>query len=144
MYPALICTECEQKFDLPYRRLLQSDLIDPYWPLDQEKLFWVCDHCRRYSAFSIEDIQLLPQTPPSLKGRGFWRIEIPCSNSDCEENVTAYTQTFGQTSRRALGLIIAGAHTTPCCSLGHTASVDHCYPLSLDFVEWNGPEQHVV
>jgi hypothetical protein len=112
--------------------------------MDQDALLWICDSCQRYNAFTIEDIQMHPATSPSLEERGWWRVEISCSEPGCSATVIAYTQTFGQTSRKALGLVIANAHSTPCCSLGHAVRIERCYPLKLDFVEWSGPEQHVV
>ena len=144
LLPALACRECGQDFVLPYRSLLQSAVIDPFWPMDQEDLIWVCDHCQRYSSFRFTDIHERPGITPPAAERGFWRVEIPCSEPDCSATVVGYTQTYGQTSRSTLGRKIASAHPTLDCRLGHPVSVQHCYPLELDFVEWNGPEERVV
>lgn len=144
MFPGLVCRECREDFVLPYRRFVDSAAVEPYWPLDRENLPWVCDQCHRYSLFTIQELRSCAQPRASvLSERGFWRVEIPCSVSGCAASVIAYTQTFGQTSQRVLGLIIASAHPTPCCRFGHTIDISRCYPRRLDFVEWNGPEEHV-
>lgn len=80
---------------------------------------------------------------PLAADRGFWRVEVACSESSCPHNIVGYTQTFGQTSSGELGRRIATADPAFVCASGFPPSLQS-QPLSLDFVEWTGSEEYLA
>jgi hypothetical protein len=139
--PCLTCAVCTRQTVLPSRTLVGASLPDPYWPDEDEELTLVCDRCRHLQAFRRDDIMwaALPKAP---NDRGFWRVEIPCSEPRCSAGIVAHIQTYGKTSRSLIGTAIAGAMPTPVCRFAHhPASVP--YPKQIDFVEWSGGMEYV-
>ena len=82
--------------------------------------------------------------PPLSASQAFWRVEVPCGVPKCSSSVIAHMQTFGQTSRHKLGLMIAKASPAPACESGHAPSPDSSYPERVDFVEWMGGEGYLT
>ncbi len=144
--PVLRCEGCRRETQLPYRIFLESSVVEPYWPDEEESLQWVCDGCGRYASTTVEDVQWraaekLPTLPDAW---GFWRVELSCRVPGCAHSVVAHTQTFGITSRRNLGLMIAKASPTPVCGYGHPVLATDSYPARIDYVEYVGPKQYVT
>ena len=117
--------------------------MEAYWPEESETLLWVCDLCRLLTSFRFQDMQWPTLDTPTSPDRGFWRVEIPCAGQGCNERIVAYTQTFGITSRRELGMCIACGQPTPRCARHHGPALQP-YPLQLDFVEWIGAGEYLV
>ena len=128
---------------LPFRMFLGSDRPEPYWPQEGGFLAWVCDSCIRYTRFPENAIQWSTEIPALRADRGFWRIEIACSEPKCPSSITAHWQSFGMTSRRALGMAVASAKPTPQCEFHH-GPAQAPYPRQLDFIEWTGSDGYLV
>jgi hypothetical protein len=139
--PLLTCLVCAKQTALPYRTLKGTSLPEPYWP-EEENLALVCDECGHYQQFTRLEVDWGAKAE-GLEGRGFWRVEIPCSRPRCPATILAHVQTFGLTSRSTIGVAIAVAQPTPQCRLHHGPNPIP-YPIRIDFVEWAGKEEYVV
>ena len=146
MLPVLPCLGCGRRLQLPYRRFLNSDVVEPYWSEDGVSMVWVCDTCGRYASSTAHDLLWISADElfAPAASRGFWRVEILCGRPQCIARVVAHVQTFGQTSRKNLGLMIANASPTPVCPLGHLVTAQSSYPERIDFVEWTGPTEYIT
>ena len=144
--PVFFCSGCGRPVQLPYRHFLNSSIVEPYWPDGDPALPWVCDACGRYKSCTAHDVRWVAETevPPLSPSRGFWRVQVPCLVPGCGSSVVAHVQTFGQTSRKNLGLMLARASPTLICEAGHAISAGKSYPEQIDFVEWNGPDQYIT
>ena len=146
MVPVLLCSGCGNKLQLPYRRFVKSHAVEPYWPPLHEGLEWVCEVCGLHTSCKEDDIQWVAEdsVPPPPRDRAFWRVQIECATTGCPSEIIAHTQTFGCTSRRNLGLMIAMASPVLSCAEGHSVFAQSSYPEQVDFIEWAGTEEFLV
>lgn len=144
--PVLPCATCGRLMRLPYRAFMNSEVLESYWPDCDEALPWVCDACGAYASTDRNHLVWMPadSLPATLPDRAFWRVEIRCSVRACVSSAVAHTQTFGQTSRRNLGLMLAMATPSPACTLGHPLSLETSYPERVDLVEWVGGDDYLT